>query len=77
MKFDVTLVPLLPKGGRYFVRCGASTAMNRGWKKRAEVDAWFARLHAYGWLDWRVGSVFRLHGLPVDLLIVNRKGERC
>lgn len=75
--FDFRLVPEIAKGARYFVRAGASTKFNRGFKTKAAVDDWFLMLQVVGQLDWRAGSVFRIRGIAHDLHIVNRRGEPC
>lgn len=77
MTFDITLVPLIEKGGRYFVKDGASIRFNRGWKNKAALDEWFLARQVVGQLDWRCGGVFRMRGVPYDLEIVDRLGEPC
>jgi len=75
MTFDYRLVPELKKGGRYFVKSGATTKFNRGFPHKKALDEWFLMLQVVGQLDWRAGSVFRIRGVPSDLVIVNRMGE--
>ena len=74
---DWSLVPVCAKGARYFVRCGPTTKFNRGFVSKASVNQWFFGLQVSGHLDWRAGSTFRIRGVPCDLFVVNRKGEKC
>ena len=57
---------------RWFVRRGASTKFNRGFRSKNEADTW---INSMGYrLDWRAGYVFRLRGDDVDMAIVDRRG---
>lgn len=74
-QFDFRLVPELSNGTRWFIRAGAVTKFNRGFRTRADFDSWCVDLHRRGILDWRVGRVFRVRGLNQDLHLVTRKGR--
>lgn len=65
-------VPMRQKGCRYFLNVGAATKFNRGWRTRAEVDAWMAELRPVPF--WRVGYLFDV-GAGAPCRIVNRMGE--
>ena len=60
-------------GLRWFIRRGASTYYNFGFRTKARANAWI-ELHG-GALDWRAGYIFRLVGDPVDVEIVSRYGK--
>jgi hypothetical protein len=67
-------MPSRKSGARYFVRRGASTCFDRGFRSKAEVMAWFERLtHPKRLIEWRVGSLFRIYGDDTDMEIVTRK----
>ena len=71
-QFSFEEVPLQDKC-RWFVRRGATTKFNRGFRTKVEADGW---INAFGCrLDWRAGYVFRLRGEDVDMAIVDRRGE--
>lgn len=70
--FTYEMVPLCQSRARYFVRRGATTKFNRGFRNKKELDNWFDALHACGALDWRVGNLFRLRGDDLDMEIVGR-----
>lgn len=58
---------------RWFVRRGASTRFDRGF--RAKDDA-SNRIDAMGTrLDWRAGFTFRRRGDDTDIATVDRKGN--
>ena len=65
-----------PPGLRYFVRVGATTRGDRGFRSLDAADAFLVRAIAAHGLDWRVGWLVRLRGLEVDVEIVDRKGAR-
>lgn len=60
-------------GLRWFIQRGATTWFNRGFKTKAQADAWIAD-HGHA-LDWRVGYLFRLRGDRQDVQIVDRHGR--
>lgn len=58
---------------RWFVKHGATTRFDRGFRSKAEADAW---INAFGKdLDWRAGYVFRLKGLDRDISVIDRQGQ--
>lgn len=69
--FDFDELPLQDKC-RWFVRRGATTKLNRGFRSKNEASLW---INALGYrLDWRAGYVFRLKGDCIDMAIVDRHG---
>ena len=60
-------------GLRWFIRRGATTWFNKGFRTKAKASAWINDhgLH----LDWRVGYTFRLRGDARDVEIVDRHGN--
>ena len=73
--FTFNMVPLAPKGARYFIRRGASTNYVHGFRSKAAVEDWLDSLNAGGALRWRVGPMFRLHDDDVHMQIVRRDGR--
>ncbi|WP_338924469.1 hypothetical protein V0M98_33175 (plasmid) [Pseudomonas silesiensis] len=70
-EFSYTQVPLQNKC-RWFVKHGATTRYDRGFRSKAEADAW---INAFGrHLDWRAGYVFRLKGGQYDISVIDRQG---
>ncbi len=69
--FSFEEVPLQDKC-RWFVRRGATTKFNRGFRSKDEANGWINALGRR--LDWRTGFVFRLRGDGVDMAIVDRRG---
>lgn len=71
------LVPPAEKYCRYFVRKGAVTKYNYGFRSRKEVDAW---IEGFGELieeqDAKMLRI-KLKGNNGDVCIVNRDGEVC
>jgi hypothetical protein len=58
---------------RWFIKHGATTRYDRGFRSKAQADAWIS---AFGKdIDWRAGFVFRLKGLNADISVVDRKGQ--
>lgn len=57
---------------RWFVRRGAKTRFDRGFRSKAEVSAWIEAMGRR--LEWRAGFVFRLRGDTMDIEIVDRLG---
>ena len=73
--WDFILVPIAPSYSRYFVRRGAVTKYNRGFRTRIEVDAW---IESFGdILEEQDAKILRikLKNDPVDIFIVRRDGE--
>lgn len=69
--FSFEEVPLQDKC-RWFVRRGATTQFNRGFRSKDEASLW---INTFGHrLDWRAGYVFRIRGDGVDMAIVDRRG---
>ncbi|WP_018079351.1 hypothetical protein [Thiobacillus denitrificans] len=60
-------------GLRWFIKRGATTWFNRGFRTKALADAWI-KDHGHA-LDWRAGYVFRLRGDACDVEIVDRHGN--
>ena len=69
--FSFQEVPLQDKC-RWFLRRGATTKFNRGFRSKSDADAWIDAMGRR--LDWRAGYVFRLRGDSVDMAIVDRRG---
>ena len=61
--------------GRWFVRYGARTWFDRGFRSKEQASQWIEELGES--VDWRVGYMFRLKGHEFDASIVNRRGEVC
>lgn len=60
-------------GLRWFIKRGATTWFNRGFRTKARASDW---INDHGpALDWRCGYVFRLRGDPRDIDIVDRHGN--
>lgn len=71
-EFSYTQVPLQNKC-RWFVKHGATTRYDRGFRSKVEADAW---INAFGHhLDWRAGYVFRLKGGQYDISVIDRQGQ--
>ena len=73
--WSFVLVPIAPSYSRYYVRRGAVTKYNRGFRTRIEVDAW---IESFGdMLEEQDAKILRikLKGDPVDIFIVRRNGE--
>jgi len=69
------LVPLAGKYCRYFVKKGAVTKFNRGFRSRKDVDAW---IEGFGeFIEEQDAKILRirLEGSYGDIYIVNRAGE--
>lgn len=65
-------VPLRTKGCRYFLQAGPTTKFNRGWRTRAEVDAWLTELRPF----WRAGYMFDTGEVGVPTCrVVKRNGQ--
>lgn len=64
-------VPMREKGCRYFLRSGPTTKFNRGWRTKAEVDAWLDDLRP----SWRVGYMFQLSSADSICYVVKRNGQ--
>jgi len=60
-------------GLRWFIRRGATTWFNRGFRTKARANAWIS-MHGHA-LDWRAGYLFRLRGDARDVEIVDRHGN--
>lgn len=58
---------------RWFVRRGAATHFDRGFRAKGDADNWIDAMGTR--LDWRVGFTFRLRGDDTDIAIVDRKGN--
>ncbi len=61
------------QGLRWFIRRGATTWFNRGFKTKASADEWI-KSHGQD-LDWRAGFMFALRGDPRNVLIVDKNGR--
>lgn len=57
---------------RWFIKNGDNVRYDRGFRSKAEADAWIADLGRA--LDWRAGFVFRLRGGTADISVVDRNG---
>lgn len=64
--------PQAPKGARWFIRQGAKTRYNKGFKSKAEALDWIRSTSP----EWQVGFMFKPHGEEV-CFIVNRKNEQA
>lgn len=60
---------------RWFVRRGATTRFDRGFRSKDDAGNWIAAFGSR--LDWRVGFLFRLRGDNTDIEIVDRQGNRA
>ena len=60
-------------GLRWFIRRGATTWFNRGFRTKARASVWIND-HGHS-LDWRSGYCFRLRGDARDVEIVDRRGN--
>lgn len=58
---------------RWFVRRGATTRYDRGFRSKSDANNWINALGTR--LDWRAGFVFRLRGDDTDVMIVDRAGD--
>lgn len=58
---------------RWFVRYGAKTMFDRGFRSKEEASAWIDRFDRR--LEWRTGFVAHLRGDNKDIEIVDRKGQ--
>ena len=58
---------------RWFVRYGAKTMFDRGFRSMDEASRWIDNSGRR--LDWRAGFVARLRGDDKDIEIVDRKGQ--
>lgn len=70
--FTFAEVPLHERS-RWFVRYGAKTVFERGFRSKDEAISWLDNLGRR--LDWRAGFVARLRGDDKDIAIVDRKGQ--
>ncbi|WP_413460734.1 hypothetical protein [Herbaspirillum huttiense] len=70
--FDFNEVPM-QKRCRWFVRHGATTKFDRGFRAKADADNWINAMRSR--IEWRAGFVFRLEGDSVDMSIVDRSGK--
>lgn len=60
-------------GLRWFIKRGATTWFNKGFRTKARASAW---INDHGnSLDWRSGYLFRLRGDARDVEIVDRHGN--
>lgn len=69
------LVPIAPTYSRYYVRRGAVTKFNRGFRTRTEVDEW---IESFGdMLEEQDAKILRIKFKddPIDIFIVRRNGE--
>lgn len=71
-QFSFEEVPLQSKCP-WFIRLGATTKFNCGFRSQDDADRWINVLGHL--LNWKVGHVIRLRGVVEDLAIVNRRGE--
>lgn len=64
----------VPKQDRYrwFVRYGAKTMFDRGFRLKEEASSWIDNFERR--LDWRAGFVARQNGDAKDIEIVDREG---
>ncbi|MBN3777025.1 hypothetical protein G3O06_05500 [Burkholderia sp. Ac-20345] len=70
--FNFASVPQ-QKRCRWFVRQGATTRFDRGFRSKEAASKW---IDAFGpSLDWRVGFRFRLKGDVTDVEIIDRQGQ--
>ena len=60
-------------GCRWFVRYGAKTMFDCGFRSKDDASAWIEKFDRR--LDWRAGFVARLRGDDKDIEIVDRKGQ--
>lgn len=60
-------------GLRWFVKRGAKTWFERGFRTKARAGAWIDE-HGEE-VEWRAGYVFRMKGDSVDVQIVDRRGR--
>lgn len=58
---------------RWFVRLGAQTMFDRGFRSKDEASGWLDKFGRR--LDWRAGFVARLRGDSKDIEIVDRAGQ--
>lgn len=58
---------------RWFVRRGATTRFDRGFRSKDEASNWIDSFGSR--LDWRVGFLFRLRADNTDIEIVDRRGN--
>lgn len=58
---------------RWFLRRGATTYRERGFRNKQQVCDWIESLGER--IDWRVGFVFRLKGDDCEMSFVNRNGR--
>lgn len=58
---------------RWFVRRGATTRFDCGFRTKGDASTWIDRMGTR--LDWRAGFTFRLRGDDTDIAIVDRKGN--
>lgn len=72
MKFSFQWVPEKAKGTRWFVKYGATTKYNRGFKTKDQAREWIDALEG---IDWRVGFLFRLRGDDYNVEVVDRMGR--
>jgi len=73
--WSFNLVPAAGKYCRYYVKKGAVTKFNRGFRTRRDVDAW---IEDFGdQIEKQDARILRikLKGNDGDILIVNRAGE--
>ena len=71
---DITSVPLQNKC-RWFVKRGATTWFNRGFRTMKEADDWIVS-HKDRIL-WRAGFTFKIKGEDEKIEIVKRSGVRA
>jgi hypothetical protein len=71
-RFSFSDVPLQDRC-RWFVRYGAKTMFDRGFRSKDEANDWIDGLGRR--LDWRSGFVARLRGDDKDIVVVDRKGQ--
>lgn len=58
---------------RWFVRRGAATHFDRGFRAKGDASNWIDAMGTR--LEWRAGFTFRLYGDDTDIAIVDRKGN--
>lgn len=69
--FTFSSVPL-QKGCRWFVKKGATTRYDRGFRSKGEADQWIATFREV--MDWRAGYVFKLRDDSEIIEIRDRTG---
>lgn len=70
--FNFAEVPM-QSGCRWFVRHGATTRFDRGFRSKNDASNWIDAMTSR--LEWRAGFVFRLRSDYADVAIVDREGN--